>query len=252
MCGRAIATACCALTCGFPLPSTFTSTRPSASSPTMNATRDHVTARRRRKRLDRSPSTVEGVAAEGKVAEEVGEEDEQHPPERSHRVEPLLPGLDERQVEAQRPGEEQHHRVQAEEPEDQHAPPSLDQIGHECKLPVTIGAMTVRDVILTITLMLGAGLASQIVADYLRAPRMLVLLFAGALLGPSVSGAIDVPLDSMGPQLLLTIGVSFILFHGGLQLSTRVLGGVVVGLVILVLPGVFLTGGVTGGVLASG
>ena len=43
--------------------------------------------------------------------------------------------------------------------------------------------MTVRDVILTITLMLGAGLASQIVADYLRAPRMLVLLFAGALLG---------------------------------------------------------------------
>ena len=111
--------------------------------------------------------------------------------------------------------------------------------------------MTVRDVILTITLMLGAGLASQIVADYLRAPRMLVLLFAGALLGPSVSGAIDVPLDSMGPQLLLTIGVSFILFHGGLQLSTRVLGGVVVGLLMLVVPGVILTAGITGGVAAS-
>ena len=111
--------------------------------------------------------------------------------------------------------------------------------------------MTVRDVILTITLMLGAGLASQIVADYLRAPRMLVLLFAGALLGPSVSGAIDVPLDSMGPQLLLTIGVSFILFHGGLQLSTRVLGGVVVGLLMLVVPGVILTAGITGGVAAT-
>ena len=52
---------------------------------------------------------------------------------------------------------------------------------------------------------------------------MLVLLFAGVLLGPSVSGAIDVPLDSMGAQLLLSLGVSFILFHGGLQLSTRVL-----------------------------
>ena len=111
--------------------------------------------------------------------------------------------------------------------------------------------MTVRDVILTITLMLGAGLVSQLVADYLRAPRMLVLLFAGALLGPSVSGAIDVPLDSMGPQLLLTIGVSFILFHGGLQLSTRVLGGVVVGLLMLVVPGVILTAGITGGVAAQ-
>src|SRR5438128_1827919 len=112
--------------------------------------------------------------------------------------------------------------------------------------------MTVRDVILTITLMLGAGLASQIVADYLRAPRMLVLLIAGALLGPSVSGAIDVPLDSMGPQLLLTIGVSFILFHGGLQLSTRVLGGVVVGLLMLVVPGVILTAGITGGFFSIG
>src|SRR3954471_4211170 len=111
--------------------------------------------------------------------------------------------------------------------------------------------MTVRDVILTITLMLGAGLVSQLVADYLRAPRMLVLLFAGALLGPSVSGAIDVPLDSMGPQLLLTIGVSFILFHGGLQLSTRVLGRVVVGLLMLVVPGVILTARITGGVAAS-
>jgi cell volume regulation protein A len=111
--------------------------------------------------------------------------------------------------------------------------------------------MTVRDVILTITLMLGGGLASQLVADYLRLPRMLVLLIAGALLGPSVSGAIDVPLDSTGAQLLLTIGVSFILFHGGLQLSTRVLGGVVVGLLMLVVPGVILTTGITGGVAAT-
>jgi cell volume regulation protein A len=111
--------------------------------------------------------------------------------------------------------------------------------------------MTVRDVILTITLILGAGLVSQLVADYLRAPRMLVLLLAGALLGPSVSGAIEVPLDSMGPQLLLTIGVSFILFHGGLQLSTRVLSRVVVGLLMLVVPGVILTAAITGGVAAS-
>jgi cell volume regulation protein A len=111
--------------------------------------------------------------------------------------------------------------------------------------------VAVKDVILTITLMLGAGLASQLVADYLRAPRMLAFLGAGALLGPSVSDAIDVPLDSMGPQLLLTLGVSFILFHGGLQLSTRVLNSVAVGLLMLVVPGVILTAAITGSVAAA-
>ena len=111
--------------------------------------------------------------------------------------------------------------------------------------------MPVKDVILTITLMLGAGLVCQLVADYLRAPRMLLLLGAGALLGPSVSGAIEVPLDSVGAQLLLTLGVSFILFHGGLQLSARILGGVAVGLGMLVIPGVVLTAVVTGLVAAA-
>jgi cell volume regulation protein A len=111
--------------------------------------------------------------------------------------------------------------------------------------------MAVKDVILTLTLMLGAGLVSQLVADVLHAPRMLLLLGAGALLGPSVTDSIDVPLDSMGPQLLLTLGVSFILFHGGLQLSTRVLAKVGVGLGLLVVPGVVLTAIVTGLVAAA-
>jgi cell volume regulation protein A len=110
--------------------------------------------------------------------------------------------------------------------------------------------VNVKDVILTITLMLGAGLVSQLVADALRLPRMLLLLGVGTLLGPAVSDAIDVPLDSIGAQLLLTLGVSFILFHGGLQLSTRVLESVAFGLGMLVVPGVVLTTLVTGSVAA--
>jgi cell volume regulation protein A len=110
--------------------------------------------------------------------------------------------------------------------------------------------MDVQDVILTITLMLGAGLAAQLVADLLRIPRMLVLLGAGALLGPAVADAVDVPLDSTGAQVLLTLGVSFILFHGGLQLSTRVLSRVAVGLGLLSVPGVVITAVLTGLVAA--
>lgn len=103
---------------------------------------------------------------------------------------------------------------------------------------------------LTLGVMLGAGLVCQVLADALRAPRMLFLLVGGALLGPSVSDAIDVPLDEMGAQLLLTLGVSFILFHGGLQLSTRVLGKVGVGLGLLAVPGVVITALVAGSVAA--
>jgi potassium/hydrogen antiporter len=110
--------------------------------------------------------------------------------------------------------------------------------------------MTTKDVILTITLMLVAGLAARLVADLLRVPHMLLLLAAGAVLGPSVSGAIDVPLDSMGAELVLTLGVSFILFHGGMQLSVAVLSRVAIGLLLLAIPGVVLTAAVTGSVAA--
>ena len=98
--------------------------------------------------------------------------------------------------------------------------------------------------------MLGAGLVSQVAADLVRLPRMLLLLAAGVLLGPSVSDAIDVPLDSMGAQILLTLGVSFILFFGGLQLSTRILGHVAVGLTLLAVPGVVITAILAGSVAA--
>ena len=111
--------------------------------------------------------------------------------------------------------------------------------------------MTVKDVILAIAIMLGAGLVCQLLADLVRIPRMLFLLGAGVLLGPSVSSAIDVDLDSMGAQLVLTLGVSFILFHGGLQLSTRVLSRVALGLGLLTVPGVVLTALVTGAVAAA-
>ena len=50
----------------------------------------------------------------------------------------------------------------------------------------------------------------------------------------------------MGAEILLTLGVSFILFHGGLQLSTRILSRVAVGLGLLAVPGVVITALVAG------
>ena len=58
------------------------------------------------------------------------------------------------------------------------------------------------------------------------------------------------PLDSIGAQLLFTLGVSLILFYGGLNLSLDVLQRVWVGLGMLVIPGVLLTAAIVTGVVA--
>jgi cell volume regulation protein A len=90
-------------------------------------------------------------------------------------------------------------------------------------------------------LILGAGLISQFIATLLRLPEMVVLVAAGALIGPSVLGIVENPLDGVGAQLLFNIGVALILFHGGTGISLRVISRTAVGLGLLVLPGVLIT-----------
>jgi cell volume regulation protein A len=108
-----------------------------------------------------------------------------------------------------------------------------------------------RDVIVTIGALLGAGLVARLLAEVLRVPEIVLLLGAGALLGPSVLDAVDVPLDSLGAQLVFTLGVSSILFYGGLNLSLAVLRRVWVSLGLLALPGVAITSLVTGTAAAA-
>lgn len=109
----------------------------------------------------------------------------------------------------------------------------------------------VSDPIGTLALILVVGLVARLAADGLRLPEMVLLVGAGALLGPSVLDWLDVPLSSDGADVLFTLGVSFILFHGGMGISLRVLSRTAVGLGLLVVPGVVLTAAVTGVVAAA-
>ncbi len=110
--------------------------------------------------------------------------------------------------------------------------------------------MDVKDVIEVLAILLIVGLAAEVLADVVRLPRMVFLLAAGVLVGPEVLEWIDVPLDGLGPQLLFSLGVSLILFYGGLELSLRVLSRVGIGLVLLAVPGVVITALVVGAAAA--
>jgi potassium/hydrogen antiporter len=103
------------------------------------------------------------------------------------------------------------------------------------------GTVEVEHILRDFGLILGAGLLSQLAATLLRVPEMIVLVAVGALIGPSVLGIASNPLDGAGAQLIFTMGVSLILFHGGVGISLRVLSQVGVGLGLLALPGVLIT-----------
>jgi cell volume regulation protein A len=101
--------------------------------------------------------------------------------------------------------------------------------------------MDVQEVLRNFGLILGAGLCAGPIAVLLRVPHMIVLVAIGALIGPSALGIVDNPLSGLGAQLIFTVGVSIILFHGGTEISLRVLSRTAVGLGLLVLPGVLLS-----------
>jgi potassium/hydrogen antiporter len=103
-----------------------------------------------------------------------------------------------------------------------------------------------EDVLLTLSLLLVAALAARFLAGLIRVPEILLLVAMGALFGPHLLDVIEVPIDSLGAQLMFTLGVSLILFHGGLNLSLPVLRRVWVSLGLLVLPGVVATALVVG------
>jgi potassium/hydrogen antiporter len=101
--------------------------------------------------------------------------------------------------------------------------------------------MDAQDVLRDVGLILLAGVVSTPIAVLLRVPLMVVLLVAGVIIGPSGADIVDNPVEGLGAQLVFTLGVSLILFHGGVGISLRVISRTAVGLGLLVLPGIVIT-----------
>ena len=72
---------------------------------------------------------------------------------------------------------------------------------------------------LTLALALAAGVVAQSLARHARLPGIVLLLFAGAALGPDVLGWVDPRSLGRGLFEIVDLGVAVILFEGGLNLD---------------------------------
>jgi cell volume regulation protein A len=102
-----------------------------------------------------------------------------------------------------------------------------------------------KQVLLAFGIILALGTAAAVLAQKWRLPDVAVFLVLGTLLGPGVSGLLNIRADSALNQLLLIFGSCYILFDGGASLRLGVLKEVWISILSLSTLGVLITAGVT-------
>jgi cell volume regulation protein A len=103
-----------------------------------------------------------------------------------------------------------------------------------------------KHVLMVFGIILALGTASAVLAQKLKMPDVVIFLVIGTLLGPGVTGVIDIKADSALNQLVLIFGSCYILFDGGASLRLKVLKEVWITIVMLATVGVLVTAAITG------
>jgi len=112
--------------------------------------------------------------------------------------------------------------------------------------PEALSLGTARHFLFSIGIVLAAGAISGFLAQKIRVPDIVLFLLVGILLGPEITGIIDIPSDSVLNQLILIFGSSYIIFDGGASLRLKVLKEVWITVVVLSTVGVLITVAITG------
>jgi cell volume regulation protein A len=96
-------------------------------------------------------------------------------------------------------------------------------------------------VLYLVGIVLACGSISGFIASKIRVPDIVVFLLVGILLGPEITGAIDVGSGSALNQVILIFGAAYIIFDGGATVGLRVLKDVWISLVVIATGGVVAT-----------
>ncbi|AWN14946.1 sodium:proton antiporter [Salinisphaera sp. LB1] len=100
---------------------------------------------------------------------------------------------------------------------------------------------TAQHVLLIFGVVLSCGSFIGFFAQKIKMPDIVLFLLVGILLGPEISGVVDVPTGSALNQIILIFGASYILFDGGAETHLSVVKGVWISLLLLVTVGVLIT-----------
>jgi cell volume regulation protein A len=103
-----------------------------------------------------------------------------------------------------------------------------------------------KHALLMFGIILAAGTFSGLLARLVRIPDVAVFLLVGMLLGPGVSGIVNIKADSTINQLILIFGASYILFDGGASIRLKVLKEVWITILVISTAGVLITAAITG------
>lgn len=101
--------------------------------------------------------------------------------------------------------------------------------------------ISAQHVLFTVGVILACGSFIGFIAQKIRMPDIVLFLLAGILIGPQVTGVINVGTGTELNQLILIFGASYILFDGGASLHLQVLKNVWITLTLLATVGVLIT-----------
>lgn len=82
---------------------------------------------------------------------------------------------------------------------------------------------TAQVILVTFSTIFLVGAVTAKIADLLKIPDVVLYLFAGIVIGPPGIGLLSIQPESTLNQITLTIGASFLLFHGGMEIKFSIL-----------------------------
>jgi len=103
-----------------------------------------------------------------------------------------------------------------------------------------------KHVLLAFGIILAVGSFSGLLAQKIRTPDVVIFLLVGMLLGPEITGLIDIKADSALNQIILIFGSCYILFDGGASLRLKVLKEVWITIVLIATLGILIMTAITG------
>lgn len=106
--------------------------------------------------------------------------------------------------------------------------------------------LAAQDLLFVCAVVLAVGSLTGYFARRIGVPDIVLFLLIGMLIGPEVTGLVDIRVESTVNQLLLLFGASYILFDGGASVRFKVLKETWITIVVIATVGVVITATIAG------